>query len=79
MRAVLYFRDRYKKRDTSVGYKKAAEKSVGSSRKAVYDVKGIEKAPESTRFVGFEDTRTADARFAAENCANIHAVGGMML
>ena len=63
---------------------------------AVYFTKDRPKAPESTKFVGFDETRTTDARegsettwthvqksvlpiFAAVNCANIQAVGGVIL
>jgi hypothetical protein len=42
-------------------------------------VYGRPKAPARTRLVGFDDTRTDDARFAAVNWEYVHAVGGAML
>ena len=68
-----------RKNKAKVGYKATAENIVGKIKKAEYVVYGIPNAPAKTRFVGFEETRRAEARFTAENWANVQAVGGEML
>src|SRR5271155_3047880 len=61
------------------GNRTMAVTTTGTIMFAVYSTNLIWKAPASTRLVGLEETRIAEAMFATANWVWIHALGCIML
>src|SRR5437016_1530047 len=61
------------------GNRMMAVTTTGTIMFAVYSTNLIWKAPASTRLVGLEETRIAEAMFATANWVWIHALGWIML
>ena len=69
---------RGEKKSMSPSMENTAPARDGSTMYAVYVTNDTSKPVAMTRFVGFEETSTADATFAATNSPQIQASGGVM-